>query len=57
MGFKKEMSNHPCYQGEDRDSVYLYFEDEEEKEETINFLTRAFSRKKVPVKINRNVLS
>lgn len=53
IGFKKEMSKHPCFAGEDKDSVYLYFDEEEEKEETINYLTNAFKRRGVKTQIKR----
>jgi len=53
MGFKKEMSKHPCYAGEDRDSVYLYFDEEQEKEETINYLTSAFKKRGIKTQVKR----
>jgi len=53
MGFKKEMSQHPCYAGEDRDSVYLYFDEEQEKEETINYLTSAFKKRGIKTQVKR----
>lgn len=52
IGFKKEMRNHPCFVGDEGNDIYLYFEDLEEKEATIEYLQKSL-RGKVPVKIER----
>lgn len=53
IGFKQAMQNHPCYCGDEGDEVYMLFDSPDEKEETIEYLTKSLKKKGVKTQIKR----
>lgn len=53
IGFKSRMREHPCYCGEEKDEVYLFLDSPEEKESTIEYLTKALRKKGIRTQVNR----